>query len=109
MNARQVEAMRVVALCGQVRNGDVRDAFPGVCAETVRADLAALCARGLLVASGNNRGRVYLPPGVEDARTRVLRKVLLVLDAGAGEILERAADRLLEARMGIGAPERFTG
>jgi len=59
-------ALALAAYHGQVRNRDLRARAPDLSAETVRLCLVGLCARGLLVRRGRNRGSYYTVEGSLD-------------------------------------------
>jgi len=56
-------ALALAAYHGRLRNADLRARAPDLSAETVRLCLVGLCARGLLVRRGRNRGACYALPG----------------------------------------------
>jgi len=59
LNERQQQALAEVQQRGHITNGDLRQAFPQVTAETLRLDLVDLVQRGLLRRQGRCRGTVY--------------------------------------------------
>jgi predicted HTH transcriptional regulator len=59
LNERQQQALAEVEQRGYITNGDLRQAFPQVTAETLRLDLVDLVQRGLLQRQGRCRGTVY--------------------------------------------------
>ena len=59
LNQRQQQALAEVQRHGHITNGDLRQAFPQVTAETLRLDLINLVQRGLLRRQGRCRGTVY--------------------------------------------------
>ena len=59
LNERQRQALAEVQQRGHITNGDLRQAFPQVTAETLRLDLVDLVQRGLLRRQGRCRGTVY--------------------------------------------------
>jgi predicted HTH transcriptional regulator len=59
LNERQQQALAEVQQRGYITNGDLRQAFPQVTAETLRLDLVDLVQRGLLRRQGRCRGTVY--------------------------------------------------
>jgi hypothetical protein len=59
LNERQRQALAEVQQRGHITNGDLRQAFPQVTAETLRLDLVDLVQRGFLRRQGRCRGTVY--------------------------------------------------
>ena len=59
LNERQRQALAEVQQRGHITNGDLRQVFPQVTAETLRLDLVDLVQRGLLRRQGRCRGTVY--------------------------------------------------
>jgi len=60
LNERQRQALAEAKQRGHITNGDLRQAFPHVTAETLRLDLVDLVQRGLLQRQGRCRGTVYM-------------------------------------------------
>ncbi len=60
LNQRQRQALAEVQQRGHITNGDLRQAFPQVTAETLRLDLVDLVQRGLLRRQGRCKGTVYM-------------------------------------------------
>jgi predicted HTH transcriptional regulator len=64
LNRRQLRAVQIAHLRGRVRNQDVRAACGEVvCGETVRKDLRALVAAGVLERRGQKKGTFYVLAG----------------------------------------------
>ncbi len=59
LNERQRQALAEVQQHGHITNGNLRQAFPQVTAETLRLDLVDLVQRGLLRRQGRCRGTIY--------------------------------------------------
>ena len=59
LNQRQQQALAEAQQRGHITNGDLRQTFPHVTAETLRLDLVDLVQRGLLQRQGRCKGTVY--------------------------------------------------
>jgi ATP-dependent DNA helicase RecG len=60
INERQARALQFVRDHGRVTNGDYQTLCPNVSSETLRADLADLTSKGLLMKVGEKKGTYYI-------------------------------------------------
>ena len=59
MNARQIQAVKLVKEKGEIALVDLREKFSDVAERTLSRDLQALVKKGILKARGTKKGRKY--------------------------------------------------